>query len=79
MTVLGSFSLSGKRIDVQREWSDIDGIFHRLIQADPRKEVARTGYRGFRLSEGVELDEAALIAGLRDVLRKQRGLPALEE
>lgn len=67
---LGSFTVDGKKIDVERGWTHFDGIVYRLIDAKTRKEIAVSCHRGLDLAE--DADKDALAAGLRMVL----GLPS---
>lgn len=67
---LGSFTLDGKRIDVEPDYSQIDGRVYRLIQADSRQQVAVTTYRGFEVTDGVPFGKDDLHAGLRGVLQR---------
>jgi hypothetical protein len=67
---LGSFTVDGKQIEVERGWSHFDGIVYRLIDAKTRKEIAVSRHRGLDLVE--DGDQDALAAGLRTVL----GLPS---
>jgi len=65
---LGSFTHNGTRIDVERGWSNFDGIVYRLIDAKTGQEIAVSSHRGLELAE--DGDEDALAAGLRGVLRR---------
>jgi len=63
---IGSFTLGGRKINVERGWSHFDGIVYRLIDATTRTEIAVSRHRGLDLAEDVDQD--ALAAGLRTVL-----------
>lgn len=67
---LGSFTLGGKRIDVESDWSDIDGRVYRFIQADPRQQVAVTTRKGLSVAEGAPFGKTDLQDGLLSVLRR---------
>ena len=66
----GSFAVEGQRIDVELDWSDIDGLVYRLIRADTRQQVAVTTYRGLEFTKGTPFPEASLQAGLDEVKRR---------
>lgn len=66
--ILGSFTVNGEKIDVQPDYSHIDGRFYHLTLAG--QEIARTTYRGLRLPKGSPFAKADLQAGLRGVLRR---------
>lgn len=65
--ILGSFTVNGEQIDVQPDYSQIDGRFYHLTVAG--QEIAVTNYRGMRV-ENPRFAKDALQAGLREVLRR---------
>lgn len=65
--ILGSFTVNGEQIDVQPDYSHIDGRFYHLTSAG--QEIAVTTYRGMRV-ESPRFDKDALQSGLREVLRR---------
>jgi len=67
---LGSFKLGGKTINVEPDYTQIDGRIYRLIQADTGQQVAVTTYRGLNVADYAPFKKAALQDGLRSVLRQ---------
>jgi len=67
--ILGSFTIDGEQINVQPDYSHIDGRFYHLTLSSGQ-EVAVTTYKGLSVPEGSPFDAKALQAGLRTVLRR---------
>jgi len=70
--MIGSFTLSGKTINIENDYNHIDGMVYRFIQADTGQEVAATSYRGIDLADGVKYTEVELQRGLETVCRQAR-------
>lgn len=67
---IGSFTVGGKQIKVEPDYSHIDGRIYRLIRVDTQKQVAVTTYKGLDVADGVSFTKKALQEGLRSVLRQ---------
>jgi len=72
--MIGSFTIGGATINVDSDYSHIDGVFYKLIEAGSQHQVAVTTYRGLNVADG-RFSKAELQDGLRTVLRRASQRP----
>lgn len=68
---IGSFTVDGKRIEVETDYSHVDGVVHKfiLVDGESREQIAVTTYRGIEVADD-RFTKADLQRGL-NVVRRQ--------